>query len=434
MNKKILKAGISLGAILISASSFADEAISSDITPIQNMPVFTFSSFGTIGAVQTNTDNGIFTTGRQAEGATKTADFAPDTKVGAQIDSKFNDFFSATLQVFSKENTVSSYEPGVEWAFAKLKIGGGFDLRLGRIGAPFFMASDFRNVGYTNISVRTPTDVYGLVPVRTFDGGDLLYNTNIGNTTINGQMWLGTSRALLGASAAGDEYITLNNIAGLNISAENGPLTVRAGTMKTRLSTSGSGLAPFNTLLSTLTKVSAYPGLGELATMSDDLAINGKFASFTDLGAVLDLSDWVLSGEYVQRNSGSTYVASATAWYATLGYRISTFTPYVSFSNRKTNSTTSYAELSVAPALGAKIAATVPVLVNGVNSALTNSNESTSALGVRWDAGKNYDIKAEFQQLRIPAGSAGIFSDVQGGFYSVDTRVNAVSLVVDFVY
>jgi len=74
------------------------------------------------------------------------------------------------------------------------------------------------------------------------------------------------------------------------------------------------------------------------------------------------------------------------------------------------------------------------VLVNGVNSALTNSNESTSALGVRWDAGKNYDIKAEFQQLRIPAGSAGIFSDVQGGFYSVDTRVNAVSLVVDFVY
>lgn len=46
------------------------------------------------------------------------------------------------------------------------------------------MASDFRNVGYTNISVRTPTDVYGLVPVRSFDGGDILYGSTFGTTTV----------------------------------------------------------------------------------------------------------------------------------------------------------------------------------------------------------------------------------------------------------
>jgi hypothetical protein len=434
MEKNYLKVGLSVGAAMLCASAYADQSATSGITPIQNPAVFTFSSFGTIGVVETNTNNGVYTTGQQVNGATKTADFGPDTKAGAQMDVKFNDDFSATVQVFSKQNAVGSYEPDVEWAFGKLKLGGGFELRLGRIGAPFFMTSDFRSVGYTNTSLRTPVDVYGLVPVRSFDGGDLLYRADIGSTTVNGQLWLGKSKISIGENEQGPEYLTLNNIAGLNVSAETGPLTLRVGTMKTRLSTSGGGLDGFNTLLGTLNEISAAPGLGSLATMSDDLAINGKFASFTGVGAVLDQGNWIASSEVVKRTTGSTYIPTITAWYATLGYRIDVFTPYVSFSGRHTNSATSVTSPTVAPYLPAQIQGAVPVLVGTVNSLLGKSDETTGALGVRWDVGKNYDIKAEFQQIRIPAGSAGIFSDVQGGFYSVETHVNVFSLAVDFVF
>jgi len=435
MNSTFLTGSIAIGAALACAPALADN---NSPLLIQNAPVYTFSAFGTIAAVQTNTNDATYITGNEVEGATKHANLGPDSKVGAQIDAKFNDTFSATLQVFSKQNGVSSYAPDVEWAFGKLKLGGGFDLRLGRIGAPFFMTSDFRNVGYTNLTVRTPVDVYGLVPVRTFDGGDILYKTDIGSTTLNGQLWLGKSSVRIGQNAAGDEDVGLNNIAGINFSAENGPLTVRFGTMKTRFgvstSTSGTGLAGLNTLLGGLKQLGALPGLGELETIGADLAVENKFASFTGLGAVLDTGNWVVNAEYVKRTTGSTYVTNANAWYATLGYRVETFTPYVSFTNRKVTSTTGYAPIAVPPAYPPLVQGTVPVLVSSVNGALGSTSESTSALGVRWDAGKNYDVKAEFQQIRVPANSAGTFRDISTGNFMVDTKVNVVTVAVDFVF
>ncbi len=431
MDKKYINGAIAIGAALACGSVLADSA---GLTPIQNGPTYTLSAFGTLGAVQTNTDNGIYTTGFEVYGATKKADFGPDTKVGGQMDAKFNDTFSATVQIFSKQNSVGSYSPDVEWAFAKLKLGNGLDMRLGRIGAPFFMASDFRNVGYTNLTVRTPFDVYGLVPVRSFDGGDLLYRTDIGQTTLNGQLWLGRSGVRVSQNAQGDIDLSLHKIEGINLSAENGPLTVRFGTMRTTLDTTGSGTASLNALLGGLSTIGALPGLGSLTTMGTDLSINGKTATFSGLGAVLDTGNWVVNTEYVKRTSDTTYVADAKGWYATLGYRIETFTPYVSFSNRKLTSVTSYAPVAVPAGYPPVVQGTVPVLVGGVNGALKSTDESTSALGIRWDAGKNYDVKAEFQQIRVPAGSTGIFSNISTGTYQVDTKVNVVSLVLDFVF
>lgn len=432
MNKKYLTTGAGIVAALLSSTAFSDNM---GITPIQNPPTFTFSSFGTIGVVQTNTDNGVYTTTNlQKNGATKEADFGPDTKAGAQLDTKFNDELSATLQVLSKQNSSGSYEPEVEWAFAKMKIGGGFDLRLGRIGGPFFMSSDFRNVGYTNVSVRTPVDVYGLVPITHFDGGDLLYKTNIGDTTINGQLWLGKSSVIAERTSAGDSIIDINNLVGLNLSVETGPLTLRIGRAKSRLSLSGTGFDSYNTLIATLNQLSAAPGLSSLATIANDMAVDNSFASFTGVGAILDLGNWIVSGEYVKRESESDFISSNNAWYTTFGYRINTFTPYVSYSKRSTTSTTSFATPAVSPFLPPQTQAAVPVLVGSVNALLIPTDETSTAIGVRWDAGKNYDIKAEFQQIRVPAGSAGIFSNVQGGFYSVDTRINVMSLAVDFVF
>ena len=431
MLNKYLSGAIAMGTVLTCVPALAEDAGQASI---QNAPVFAFSGFGSVGAVQTNTDNGTFTTGFQLNGATKTIDMNPDTKFGAQMDVKFNDVLSATVQLLSKENSVGSYSPDVEWAFGKIKLGGGFDLRLGRIGAPFFMTSDFRNVGYTNVSVRTPTDVYQLVPIRSFDGGDILYETNVGDTTLHGQIWAGKSSVRVGQIPPdGDEDIVLHNISGINLSAENGPLTIRYGIMKARLGSEGTGLAGFNGLLAGLQTLSTKsPYLSSLGTIGSDLSVNAKLVTFQGVGVVFDSGNWVLNSEYVKRISSSDYTPTINAWYATLGYRVSTLTPYVSFSGRSNVNPVGYAM----PAAGypAALAPKVAALVAGANGAVNETTETTSALGVRWDAGKNYDIKAEFQKVKVPAGSAGIFKNIQGGSYAVDTDVNVISVVVDYVF
>ncbi|TDK68566.1 hypothetical protein [Sapientia aquatica] len=414
-------------ALTLSANALAD-----DPTPDAKPSILTLSGFGTVGAVQTNTDDGVYTTGFQRHGATKTSDFGPDTKAGAQVDAKFNSDFSATLQVFSKQNAKGSYAPAMEWAFGKLKVNDAFNVRVGRIGAPLFMTSDFRNVGYTNLTVRTPVDVYGLVPVRSFDGADVLYSGSFGNTTINGQVWGGKASTLIGGSGENDNIVLLKNIIGINVTLENGPFTVRIGSNKSHLGTDGTGLIPFNTLLGGLHAFSAAPGLSQLGSIADQLSVNGKFASFTGIGATFDSGNWVASAEAVERRTSSTYVSNASAWYTTLGYRIDKFTPYVSFSGRHIKSATSVAQVPVSPLLPPVVQGTVPVLIAGVNGLLRDTSEKTSALGVRWDAGKNYDIKAEVQKLTIPSGSDGALNQVTG--HPPVGNTNLFSLAVDFVF
>ncbi|MET3124881.1 hypothetical protein AAKU67_004507 [Oxalobacteraceae bacterium GrIS 2.11] len=92
MFKRFLIGGAGFLVQLLSASAFADDPTITEV----HSSIITASGFGTFGVVQTNTDNGIFTTGQQKHGATKTADFGPDTKVGAQLDAKFNNEFQAT--------------------------------------------------------------------------------------------------------------------------------------------------------------------------------------------------------------------------------------------------------------------------------------------------------------------------------------------------
>ena len=407
---------VSLGLLALAGTAAAQEA----------NPVFSYSGFGTIGYAITDTDTGTYTTGTQLYGATKHGSFDPDTKVGLQINGKFSDVFSGTMQLFAKQDAVGQYGPSIEWAFLKAKLGSSFNVRAGRMGAPFFMTSDFRNVGYTNLSVRTPQDVYASVPVRSFDGADLLYQGSFGDTTINAQLWGGKASAL----AARDTTVVLNDVIGLSASAEIGAVTLRVGHMQTKLTGEGSGLVAFNGLINTMRAVSATPGLSAHKDFADALAIDGKMATFSGVGASFELGQWVGSAEITKRKTDSLYVSDISAWYTTLGYRVNKLTPYVSLSARKVDSVTSFA--SPVPQLNAAI--------NGIAGSTTvtkliaDNTDNTTAIGVRWEAGKSYAVKAEYANIAIPKGSNGGLGGVPGGKFESDTSVNVFSVAVDFVF
>ena len=132
--------------------------------------MFSLSGFGTLGLVRTSTDDAQFALFGQTRGADKDASAEVDSKLGVQVGAKFSDVFSGTLQVLTKSNGKGNFTPGVEWAFLKAQVTPGLALRAGRMGAPFFAVSDFRDVGYANTALRPPKDVYDQVPVSHFDG------------------------------------------------------------------------------------------------------------------------------------------------------------------------------------------------------------------------------------------------------------------------
>ena len=391
-------------AIAIAAAA----ALLSNVASAQDagLPSFAFSGFGTVGVVQTDTDLAEYGIAGQPEGATKTADAGVDSKVGVQGTVTFNPMFSATAQLLSKRNWEAKWTPELEWGFVKARINDTFTARVGRMGTPYFMVSDFRNVGFANTWIRPPLEVYNQVPVPTFDGADLLISHAFGDVNVNAQLFGGSSKAKL----PGGVVVKAKNLFGIAVTGEIGPVTVRASHSQTKLDVDSRRL---DGLLAGLRTVGA-------SGLADEMSVDGKGATFSGVGASLDWNNIIASIEYTKRRT-ETYLADTTGWSALAGYRIGKFTPYVQYANLRQDSKTSVGSPTPSPALNA-----------GANALYADVGQASTALGVRWDAYKNIAIKAQYDRVETHNGGNGQFIKPKPGFGA--DAVNVFAVAIDFVW
>lgn len=429
---------------------------------------FRLSGFGTLGAVHTSTNDVYFNYPGQGGGAGTTPDMRPDSKLAVQGTYKFTPTISATTQVMTRYDANSQYIPSVDWAFAKWQALPALSVRGGRMGAPFFMVSDFRNVGYANTTVRPNLDVYGQVPTDQFEGADATYQYALGSTTFNATFYAGDSSADYTSAfrsngrELGPSNFRLKKLKGLNLTAEmdNG-LTLRAGYSKSKISVTsdstntllalGAGLSAVNA--STPTIGAAYPAfnsVGAQITSSTTAALvtNDKDISFIGFGASYDQDNWIISGEYTKRRSNS-FIADTTGWYTNVGYRVGKFTPYLGFSKLSVNSANTTLTPVVAPVLTGPAAAFNTTLATyagqgnaGIQSVLNVEKlaQRTITLGSRWDVMPNVALKAQWDQIHKPADSWGLFftkdpsAAREQSFLQNRRTVNVLSVSMDFVF
>ncbi len=340
-------------------------------------PEYKFSGFGTLGLVSTDNDNAQFRTGlRQDRGADKSADFGVDSRLGLQLNAKFNSTFSGVAQVVTS-HVDGTDKPRVEWLYGQAAVAPWLDVRLGRMVMPAFMVSDTLNVGYAMHWVRPSTEVYGQYPISSFDGGQLAFHTQWGNTNASAQVSLGQAEGHI-YTAGLDYKFSSSSLLGLNLQLENGSWLFRVGQVQapdTELSN------PFR------------------PTKFDDV--------FTGVGLQYDNGDLLVMSEYVTRRSDKGAAASGRldldSVYVSAGYRFGAWMPYVALSQLKANNPSGYL--------------------------LTSDTRRTSAVGVRWDIYKNVAIKAQYES----AEPSMQFVNAKPSLAALPT-VNALSLTVDFVF
>ena len=399
-----------LAAALMGGGTLASTAAHADATSWD--PSWAFSGFGTLGYVQTNTDEALYSGPGQALGASKDGTLGVDSKIGGQVNAKINNVFSGTVQALSERNGKGNFKPQIEWAFLKAQVTPELSVRAGRIGSPMFAVSDFRNIGYSNLWLRTPQDVYGQIGFSHFDGADAIYQASVGSTTLTGQVFYGDTNATNDGTP-----VHVRNQIGLNLTAEfDGGITLRVGRVQGKLSLDSSALDGLVTILKSV-PVAGFSEAG------NQFSVHDKDASFTGVGIAFDHGNWVGGVEYTKRKT-SSYVSSTTGWAATGGYRVGKFTPYVVVSQIKVDST----NVDTAPL------AAVPSLAAAVDSTLAGQNvaQKTDSLGVRWDVYKNIDIKAQYDRIKVGDGAKGFFNDAKPGFGG--TTVSVYSVALDFVF
>jgi hypothetical protein len=324
----LLKSAAIAGAWLLGASRVVASTALGDYV--------TFSGFGTLGEVVTDTDDDIqFVRDREAAGASRRPSFNVDSDLGLQLTAQPTKWLSGTVQTLTEQRSDINLSTEVEWAFVKLEPLDGLALRGGRMALPMFLISDTRYVGYANTWLRPPDEVYALALLDRFQGADLSYRLPIGSTSLSMSVLAGASSI----SSPGLPNVNVRDVNGVNAQWESEWVTLRAGRV--------TG------------KVQIPP--------SED------HYTFSDLGAVVDHNNIVAQAEYVMRRSeyapGSV---DANGWYLLGGYRFNAVLPYAIYANARSP---------------------------GSSSFHLQGDQSTVAAGVRWDAFKSAAIKFQVERV-----------------------------------
>ncbi len=410
MNKRIYATLLTMP--LAFANAFADDG--------SGWPSVKVSGYGTLAMTASDTDDARFARPNQGSGVGKTARTGVDSNLGLQANVTVNDWLSGIVQGLVRKDGEDHYGADLAWAFAKAKLSDNFSVRVGRMGLPVFMISDYRNVGYANTLLRPPGEMYSQVPLNSIDGVDGTFQRGFGDTNLTAQLALGSTKATLATGPDSTVHIKGKSIVALNLVAEHGPLTLRFGRADTKITIDDS--SEQNKLIGALRATGAAFHIARLGTLADALVVKDKKASFTSLGLGLDWNNIVVQSEYAKRKTDS-YINDSTSWYAMGGYRIGKFLPYYSHANLKSDGTVANSVPAI-PALAA--------LSAGVNTLLHTRNQqeqSTDTIGLRWDFHRSAALKVQIDRIK-PVGKGQFLQPVAG--FKGPVTVGAVA--VDFVF
>jgi len=372
------------------------------------------SGFGTLGYVRSDNPNVEYVVGEGEQGASDEGSFKPDSRLGVQLDKELTDTFSVTVQGLSRQNYSGEFTPRIEWAFLRAYLGSSTVFRIGRIGLPFFMISDFRDVGYANTQIRPPEDVYIQAALGSYDGIDITRYFEFGETLVTANAFVG----LRTQQRSDDAIIKIRDGVGVNLTVEHGPVRVRMSHIQTKVGVSGGETDVVRDQLSGA--ASLFP---ELAEVAEDWNGELKQTYFSGLSVDLDLDPFLLTAEYTTRDLNS-YLSSNDAWYVTAAYRWGDFTPYVTYSAITQNSKSSI-NFPSSPLLND---AREPI------TALYRAIDQSSVIaGLRWDFMPGAALK--FQAENIARENTGItFTPIPGAPSSDSEDVKLVSVAVDFTF
>lgn len=376
------KLNTALVAALLAVAQAPAHAVDSGIDWLK------ISGFGTLAATYANIDENSGTyfrgAGNDSTGANEDWSIGTDSKFGTQFVAKINPALSATLQVLIRRDGRGQYTPKVEWANLKYDVTPDISVRVGRMGLPAFLISDYQNVGYSHPWIRPPGDAYLMKTVTPVDGVDAVFRFHFGDTNIAVQ-------PIVGSSVLKNSLTTpIDDIKSVNVVVDNGPWTLRFANIRSTFKAPAYGL----------------PALKD---------------NFTNIGLAYDKDAWLVQGEFIRRttndNGGIFGVIKQKMGYITTGYRVGKVMPYATISRFDDQTATG-------------------VIATG---------QKTLAAGVRWDFYKNMDLKVQWDHItRDPGrstlgpnvpGAIGLFNTAAGSaFASSDKAVNVMTVGVDFVF
>lgn len=410
----------------------------------------TVTGFGTVSMLRTDSGPAIFIPyGNQASGAQTRWVGNLDTMAAVQARYRFLPSAAATLQLTARRDADNNYVPDIDWAYLDIQPEAGLDFRLGRFVAPLFAASDTRMVGYANLWVRPPLEVYTL-GISGVDGADAIWRQAIGHSALSTQIWGGKTRQRFPRNSAGgqltNQAVEYDQMLGLNLTLQRGGLGLRLAHMRARqtlITTRGSpeaGLSIFGSSQSacmpkaalTQTTLLCRDVYLDFARLEHNYDVNEAVFRFNSVGLNYEHGPWRLIAEGVSLQHQSR-IANSKAAYLSLAYSIGKFTPYVTLAWHQAETKTF--EARVKPEYESLVK---PTLKSYRPAGSAGPRQEGQSIGVRWDAWPGLALKLQIDRMHALGDGNGI-SDVNriglaGKNLSDGPAIHVYNLSADFAF
>ena len=320
--------------------------------------------------------------------------FSADTILGIQISGPINDKLTATGQIIAEGS--SDYDAEVSWAYLTYEFDDAFTGRIGRFRTPFYLYSDYLDVGYAYHWIRPPGTVYSL-PFNSIDGVDVVYRSLLGDWESLVQFYLGS---------LDDEFIQLDFALKTKIRNQYGIawnmtydwLTLRASVHQADVSFSNLDELVIDPdtdttvgdLRDNLDTVAQIPLLTAVATnAARNLAVDETQFTFYQLGARAEWENILFVTEVTRLEPDDGPTAEQKRWYASLGYRFGKFMPHLTVAEADDDS-------AVIPTTG--LPGPLPEAIDGITEGFTSDRQST-IVGLRYDFADGAALKVEWEKF-----------------------------------
>ena len=267
-------------------------------------------------------------------------------KLGIQMTFEVAENMDLTAQLVTRG--VDDYEISAEWAYLNWEVNNELDLRIGRQRIPYYLLSEYLDVGYAYPWVAPPIELYNL-PTQQVDGLGANYAVNVGDWNLSVQAYAGQARAY--TTLLESEFVT-NQAWGGAFFAETGPWTFRLGYTQSNLEiasldiggdgyTLGLAIDGVNELAQTIEAASSG-GLtalyGEVPQMAETHRGKNERTEYTSAAFMYDDGKLLVMGEIANLTLDQLAAPASDAGYLTVGYRFGKWMPHVTFSKYTTHS------------------------------------------------------------------------------------------------
>ena len=330
----------------------------------------------------------------------------PDTLFGLQVDIDMAEKLSATAQMVSKG--AKNFDAEFEWLYLSYALTPKLSVNFGRQRSPLYNYSDFQDVGYAYHWTRPPLEIYG-EELFAYEGASALYVDSMGDWDYEVQAY--------GGESTNDDTplgnLHLEEMYGVVFVSSNDSFKFRVSGHSADVWTDGGA------------------GLSSLSTEDSPSA-----AKFFSAGVFFDPGDFFVGSEvtYMDANTVQSAVAGNTletrsAWMVTAGYRMGSFTPNITFSNRTMELSKDGTVLLLTPAVGA---ATASVLAEPHEGA--EQVAQTLDIGLRWDFHPQAAAKLSYVMRKDDSDDILVDGDAVLPGLGSALEVNVLSLGIDFIF